>query len=115
MVRAHSPLFIPRERGKVFRVVFSGVLIALGIWIAVITVEGFRSGSLIWPSRHHPHIFVERIGQPTAFWTAAVVWITVCTWMLYASVAEILYATRDRKPRQPSNQAMQRTAPRSDA
>lgn len=97
MDKARSPLLIPQARGITFRVIFSTLLIALGVWVAVITVEGLQSGSLIWPSRYQPHIRVDRLTHPTIFWITAVVWFGICVWMVYTSVAEILYATRRHK------------------
>ena len=80
-----------------FRVVFSALCIALGISIAVITVRGIHAGRLMWPSRYQPHVYVDHLTRPAMFWLAAVFYIVLCCWLLYSSVAEILYATRRHK------------------
>ena len=82
-----------------FRIVLSTLLIALGVWVAVITLQGLHSGILVWPSRYEPHVRIDRVAQPKVFWIAAVVWFVICAWLIYASVAEILYATREHKQR----------------
>jgi hypothetical protein len=97
MDMARSPLLIPQARDAAFRIVLSTLFIALSLCVAVITVEGIRMGILMWPSRYEPHILVNRLLQPGAFWVAGVVWSTVWVWMFYASVAEIVYTMRARK------------------
>ena len=98
-MRARSPLLIPEGRGTTFRVVVSTIFVALSVWVLVITLHGISTGSLIWPSRYQPHIRIDRLARPEVFWTTAVIWFGICAWLCYASVAEILYATRIRKQR----------------
>ena len=99
METRRSPLLIPAGRGQVFRIIVGTAFVALGIYVAVITVQGLQTGVLMWPSKYEPHGWVHRMTQPTSFWTAAIVWTAMCAWLLYASIAEILYATRMRKSR----------------
>jgi hypothetical protein len=92
-------LLIPQARGTTFRITFSTLLIALAAWVVVITLQGIHSGILIWPSHYEPHIRIDRVTRPEAFWIAAIVWFAICVWLIYASVAEILYATREHEQR----------------
>ena len=99
MMRVRSPLLIPEARGTVFRVLVSTIGIALSIAVFVFTLRGVHSGILTWPSRYQPHIRIDRLAQPEMFWSAAVIWLGMCAWLCYASVAEIFYAMRIRKQR----------------
>ena len=98
-MRARSPLLIPEERGVVFRVVVSALFIGLSVSVTVLTLRGIQSGRIMWPSRYQPHIYVDQFSRPFAFWVAVVFYIVVCSWLLYASTAEIFYATRIHKRR----------------
>jgi hypothetical protein len=94
MQTRRSPLLIPAERGRVFRIVVGTLFVVLGFYVAVITVQRIQSGVLIWPSNYEPHLSVHRTTQPTSFWVAAIAWIVMCGWIIYAAIAEILYARR---------------------
>ena len=92
-------MLIPERRGTAFHVVVSTIFIALSIWVFVITLYGIYTGSLTWPSRYQPHIRIDRLARPEMFWLTPVIWFGICAWLCYASVAEILYATRIHKRR----------------
>jgi hypothetical protein len=77
-----------------FRIIVGTAFVALGIYVAIITVQGAQSGVLMWPSKYEPHLWVHRITQPASFWIAAIAWTVMCGWILYAAIAEILFATR---------------------
>ena len=67
--------------------------------MSVITAQGLQIGSLRWPDRWWPHVYFDRVSHPVAFWSAAVIWAIACLWLLYASVAEIIYTIRTSKQR----------------
>jgi hypothetical protein len=98
MERARSPLLIPPERGTIFRVVIGALFIALAGFIGVDMVEGLQNGTVFWATRFgHGHL--DRALHPTAFWIVGVAYLAICAWLLYASVAEILYAIQRKKRR----------------
>jgi hypothetical protein len=78
----------------VFRIVAGTLFVGLGLYMALITVQGIQEGVLIWPSKYEPHLAVHRATQPTSFWIAAIAWTLTCGWMIYAAIAEIFYARR---------------------
>ena len=94
METRRSPLLIPAERGRVFRIVIGTLFIVVGFYVTVITVQGIQSGVLIWPTKYEPHLSVHRTIQPVSFCVAAIAWIVMCGWIIYAAIAEILYARR---------------------
>lgn len=97
-----SPLLIPAARGVTFRVVLSILFIALSLWIAAVTFDGLKQGSLIWPRRFGSDVWVHQSTEPIRFRVAAVAWFTVCIWLFYVSIVEIFYARSYRKRRSPS-------------
>jgi hypothetical protein len=97
MKRTRSPLLIPPDRGVRFRIIVGALFLALSLWAFVGTIEGIQSGVLMWPSRHQPSRYVNRVLHPRAFWTVASIWLGLSTWMFYASTGEIIYAIRLRE------------------
>jgi hypothetical protein len=55
METRRSPLLIPAGRGQVFRIIVGTAFVALGIYVAVIIVQGLETGVLMGPSKYELH------------------------------------------------------------
>jgi hypothetical protein len=86
------PLVRP-ERGPLLRAILAVLFLVLGIYLALITVDGLRTGILQFPGRN-PHIDVYRELRPGTFWSIAVFWVAVSIWILSMSIAELTNAFR---------------------
>jgi hypothetical protein len=96
MRAARSPLGFPERIGAAIRCVVSTLLVILDVFMFAVTVQGIQHGSLMWPSQYiKREIFRAR--QPTLFWIVAVLYLGICGWLFYASIAEIMYVLRRSK------------------
>jgi len=94
-----SPLKIPPQRGRVFRLVVSITLGALAAWAFTQLWAAVHTGILDWQMRY-AHIHIERAIEPQSFWFYVTVFFAGFLWLLYACCAEILYAILWYEPQQ---------------
>jgi hypothetical protein len=91
-------LGFPERIGPTPRYVTSALFVILDVFIFAITLKGIQHGSLLWPVRHTDRE-VFRAAHPALFWLVAVLYLGICAWLLYASIAEVLYTLRRSKRR----------------
>src|SRR5438270_1106334 len=86
-----SPLKIPPQRGRAFRLILSGTVGALAAWAVTQVWSAARTGVLDWPMRYG-HVHIEQAIRPGLFWVYIILFFIGFLWLLYACCAEIVYA-----------------------
>jgi hypothetical protein len=92
-----SPLRIPPQRGRTFRVAVSGVLGTLAAWGLTQVWISARTGVMDWAMKRGP-LHIERANQPELFWVYVVGFFLGFLWLFYVCCAEIIYAVLWYKP-----------------
>jgi len=86
-----SPLKIPPQRGRTFRVIISGVLGTLAGWGLTQVWVAVHKGVLDWAMKRGP-IHIERVSRPELFWLFVIAFFLGFLWLFYVCCAEIFYA-----------------------
>ena len=92
-----SPLKIPPQRGRTFRVVAGGTLGTLAGWGLTQVWICARTGVLDWSMKRGP-LHIERGSQPELFWVYIIAFFVGFLWLFYICCAEIVYAMLWYKP-----------------
>jgi hypothetical protein len=90
-MKRRSPLQIPPQRGRTFRVVISGTLGTVAVWGLTQVWVAVRTGVLDWSMKRGP-IHIERALRPEAFWFCMIGFFLGFLWLFYICCAEIVYA-----------------------
>ena len=90
-MKRRSPLQIPPQRGRTFRVIISGTLGTVAGWGLTQIWVAARTGILDWSMKRGP-IHIERASRPELFWVFIIVFFLGFLWLLYVCCAEIVYA-----------------------
>jgi hypothetical protein len=86
-----SPLKIPPQRGRLFRLILSGALGTLAGWAITQLWIAARTGIFDWTTKYG-QIHIEQAVRPALFWLYIAGFVLGFLWLLYACCAEILYA-----------------------
>jgi hypothetical protein len=90
-MKRRSPLRIPPQRGRTFRVVISGTLGTFAGWGLTQVCVAARTGVLDWTMKRGP-LHIERASQPELFWVYIIGFFLGFIWLLYVCCVEIVYA-----------------------
>lgn len=85
-----SPLRIPPERGRIFRILISSALGTFAGWGLTQVCVAARTGVFDWAMKRGP-LHTLRASQPELFWVYVVGFLLGFLWLFYVCCAEIVY------------------------
>jgi len=96
-VKRRSPLQIPPQRGRTFRVIISSALGTFAGWGLTQVWVAAHTGVLDWAMKRGP-IHIERASRPELFWLFVIGFFFGFLWLFYVCCAEIVYTMLWYKP-----------------
>jgi hypothetical protein len=85
-----SPLRIPPERGRIFRILISSALGTFAGWALTQVCVAARTGVFDWAMKRGP-LHTLRASQPELFWVYVIGFLLGFLWLFYVCCAEIVY------------------------
>jgi len=85
-----SPLRIPPERGRIFRILISSALATFAGWGLTQVCVAARTGVFDWAMKRGP-LHTLRTSQPELFWVYVIGFLLGFLWLFYVCCAEIVY------------------------
>ncbi|WP_354625207.1 hypothetical protein [Psychromonas sp. MME2] len=96
-----SPMKIPEDRGKVFRLILSTIVFSLGLYISFVLLKGIMNGEMFSKfSVYTDSVNISEKVDPKGFWITASFNVLIASALFYLSLAEMLYTFKKYRSRE---------------